>query len=253
MKNNRREQDREKEQLGSMDLSGLDLVHIALDSTTAGSLKMVLQSEIRGGEYQVFGFHDCLAYGPLADLENRKGWVRRLGWLGEMNGSERLDDDFLNHRLTSLVYAGRLEFRGVPRQMRMYEVRPLRARKAVEVVEQQKIPEFGTAEELAQRQLDRYNAHDLEGFLNVYAEDAKLYNLLDGSLIAEGREAMRERYRKRFEVDNVHAELVNRMVIGSRVIDHERITRKGSDEAVSAAAIYETRDALIREVWFVYE
>ena len=30
----------------------------------------------------------------------------------------------------------------------------------------------GEAEVLAQRQLDCYNAHDLEGFLAVYAEDA---------------------------------------------------------------------------------
>ncbi|GGN93840.1 nuclear transport factor 2 family protein [Saccharibacillus kuerlensis] len=109
------------------------------------------------------------------------------------------------------------------------------------------------AEELAQRQLDRYNAHDLEGFLEVYAEDVRLYNLLDGSLIVEGREMMRERYRKRFEVDKVHAELINRMVIGSRVIDHERVTREDSDEAVYAAAIYETKDGQIREVWFIYE
>jgi len=110
-----------------------------------------------------------------------------------------------------------------------------------------------SAQELAQRQLDCYNAHDLEGFLATYAEDAKLYNLLDGTLIAEGREAMRERYRKRFEVDKVHAKLVNRMVIGSRVIDHEEVTLAGSDRVLQAAAIYETIEGLIRAAWFVNE
>lgn len=109
------------------------------------------------------------------------------------------------------------------------------------------------AEELAQRQLDRYNAHDLEGFLEVYAEDAKLYNLIDGTLMAEGREAMRERYRKRFEEDRVHAELVNRMVIGSRVIDHEHVTQAGSDRVIQAAAIYETQGGRIVAAWFVNE
>ncbi|MEJ8306262.1 nuclear transport factor 2 family protein [Saccharibacillus sacchari] len=113
--------------------------------------------------------------------------------------------------------------------------------------------ERNSAEELAQRQLDCYNAHDLEGFLAVYAEDAKLYNLLDGTLMAEGREAMRERYRKRFEEDNVHAKLVNRMVIGSRVIDHEEVTSNASDRALQAAAIYETQGGLIRAAWFVNE
>lgn len=109
------------------------------------------------------------------------------------------------------------------------------------------------AEELAQRQLDRYNAHDLEGFLEVYAENAKLYNLLDGTLMVEGREAMRERYRKRFEEDRVQATLVNRMVIGSRVIDHEHVTQKGSDRVIQAAAIYETRGGQIVAAWFVNE
>ncbi|WP_172194657.1 nuclear transport factor 2 family protein [Saccharibacillus qingshengii] len=114
-------------------------------------------------------------------------------------------------------------------------------------------PEFETAEELAQRQLDRYNAHDLEGFLEVYAEDAKLYRLPDGALIAEGRAAMRERYRQRFEIDKVHAKLVNRMVIGSRVIDHEEVTQAGSDTRTQAAAIYETQDGRIVAAWFVSE
>ncbi|OWR31740.1 hypothetical protein CDO73_04465 [Saccharibacillus sp. O23] len=109
------------------------------------------------------------------------------------------------------------------------------------------------AEQLAQRQLDRYNAHDLEGFLAVYAEDAKLYDLIDGTVIAQGREAMRERYRKRFEEDRVQAELVNRMVIGSRVIDHEHVTREGSDRVIQAAAIYETHGGRIVAAWFVNE
>ncbi|WP_037286853.1 nuclear transport factor 2 family protein [Saccharibacillus sacchari] len=117
---------------------------------------------------------------------------------------------------------------------------------------EQKGPER-SAEELVQLQLENYNAHDLEGFLAVYAEDAKLYNLLDGTLMAEGREAMRERYRKRFAVDQVQAKLVNRMVIGSRVIDHEEVTQAGSDRVLQAAAIYETSEGLIRAAWFVNE
>lgn len=112
---------------------------------------------------------------------------------------------------------------------------------------------FETAEELAQRQLDCYNAHDLEGFLDVYAEDAKLYVLPGGTLIAEGREQMRERYRKRFELDKVQAKLVNRMVLGSRVIDHEHVTQAGSHAVTQAAAIYETHSGRITAAWFVSE
>ncbi|NGZ76278.1 DUF3658 domain-containing protein [Saccharibacillus alkalitolerans] len=212
----------------------------------------------RYGEGRIVGvpedYYDAYLLETAKKVCGRRGEYRKAARvIGEALGQseEPLDDSFLNHRLSSLVYAGRLEFKGVPRQMRMYEVRPAASGSAG--IGRAAGSREKSAEELAQRQLDRYNAHDLEGFLDVYAEDARLYNLLDGSLIAEGRDAMRERYRRRFEVDKVHAELVNRMVIGSRVIDHEQVTQAGSDRATQAAAIYETAGGLIREVWFVYE
>jgi len=107
------------------------------------------------------------------------------------------------------------------------------------------------AEEMARKQLECYNNHDLEGFLSAYHDDTKIYNLIDGSLIMEGKGAMRERYGERFKNPNLHAKLVNRMVIGNKVIDHESVTGLGESPPTEVAAIYEVEDGLIKTVWFV--
>jgi hypothetical protein len=106
-----------------------------------------------------------------------------------------------------------------------------------------------TPEELAQRQLVAYNAKDLEGFLSVYSDDVKLYNF-PGDLILEGKDTMRDRYKTRFESDQLYAEIVNRSVMGDHVIDHERVTGIG-DKIVDATVIYHISDGLIDKVWFI--
>jgi len=110
-----------------------------------------------------------------------------------------------------------------------------------------------TPEELVITQLDYYNKHDLEGFLSVFHDDTKIYNLIDGSLIMEGKEAMRQRYGERFSHPDLHAEIVNRIIIGNKVIDHESVTGAGNEKPVQVAAIYEIQGDFITTVWFVRE
>jgi len=108
-------------------------------------------------------------------------------------------------------------------------------------------------QDIVQKQVDFYNNHDLDGFISTYHEDIKIYNLIDNSIILEGKEYLREKYSERFQVLKVHAEVQNRMVIGNRVIDHEHVTTINTDSIVKAVAIYELEDALIKRVWFVFE
>lgn len=108
-------------------------------------------------------------------------------------------------------------------------------------------------EEIVQKQLDFYNNHDLDGFISTYHEDIKIYNLIDNSIILEGKEFLREKYSERFQIFKVHAEIQNRMIIGNKVIDHEHVTTINTDIIVKAVAIYELEDALIKKVWFVFE
>lgn len=66
-----------------------------------------------------------------------------------------------------------------------------------------------------------------------------------------GKSAFAEQYRKGpFNLPRLHAELVNRMVFGNKVIDHERVTGV-QDTPLEVAAIYEVTPAGISKVWFV--
>ena len=106
-------------------------------------------------------------------------------------------------------------------------------------------------EGFVQRQLDAYNARNLEGFLAEYTDDVIAYRLPAGEAATTGKVAFGEHYRKnRFTLPNLHAELVNRMVFGNKVIDQERI-HGVSEQPMEVAAIYEVAPSGIRRVWFL--
>jgi hypothetical protein len=103
----------------------------------------------------------------------------------------------------------------------------------------------------AQRQLDAYNARDIERFVAEYTDDVVVYRLPSPEPILVGKQAFTEHYRNnRFSHSGLHAELVGRMVFGNKVIDQERVRGIGS-EVLEVAAIYEVTPAGISTVWFV--
>ncbi|RYF48560.1 MAG: amidohydrolase, partial [Cytophagaceae bacterium] len=105
-------------------------------------------------------------------------------------------------------------------------------------------------EDLAQRQLNAYNAHDIEAFLEPYAEDIELYDL-PNKLISKGKDAMRQAYGKFFtNTPALHCELVNRMVVGNTVVDHERVTVVADKAPREAVAIYKIENGKIKKVYF---
>jgi hypothetical protein len=79
-------------------------------------------------------------------------------------------------------------------------------------------------EQLIQRQLDCYNAKDLDGLLATYSHDVSHYDL-HGNLLAKGRDELRKRFAVRFAEPDLHAKLVQRIVMGNVVTDYEIITR----------------------------
>jgi hypothetical protein len=103
----------------------------------------------------------------------------------------------------------------------------------------------------AQRQLDAYNARDLDRFVAEYTDDVAVFRLPGTDPILQGKQSFAEHYAKnRFNLPALHAKLVNRMVLGNKVIDQEYITgMPGSPMEV--AAIYEVTPAGISRVWFV--
>lgn len=106
-------------------------------------------------------------------------------------------------------------------------------------------------EGFVQRQLDAYNARDLERFVAEYTDDVIAYRLPSTEPVLSGKAAFAEHYRKnRFNTPGLHAELVNRMVFGNKVIDQERVVGLGA-QPTEVAAIYEVTPNGISRVWFV--
>lgn len=108
-----------------------------------------------------------------------------------------------------------------------------------------------TPEAVVQKQLEAYNARDLDAFVATYADDVQLFDLPD-KLLMRGHVELRDRYRKTFADPRLHAEIVNRIVLGNTVIDHERVrvTFPDGPGTVEAVAIYEVREGKIATVWF---
>ena len=103
----------------------------------------------------------------------------------------------------------------------------------------------------AQRQLDAYNARDLERFVAEYTDDVVVFRLPGTEPILQGRQNLAEHYAKnRFNLPELHAKLVNRMTFGNKVIDHEYVTGIPGGP-LDVAAIYEVTPAGISRVWFV--
>lgn len=104
-------------------------------------------------------------------------------------------------------------------------------------------------EVIVQKQLDAYNARDIDRFLATYASDITLHNF-PNTLITDGVDAMRKGYGRYFEsTADLHAEIKNRIVIGNIVIDEEEVTANGYIS--NAVAIYEIENGKISKVTFV--
>ena len=108
-----------------------------------------------------------------------------------------------------------------------------------------------TAADLVQRQLDAYNARDIEAWLATYAPDAEQFTL-HGALIAKGHAALRERMQRRFAEPQLHATLLQRTVMANVVVDHERPRRNfpAGCGTIEMLCIYEVADAVIQKASF---
>jgi len=107
-------------------------------------------------------------------------------------------------------------------------------------------------EAVVQRQLDAYNACDIETLVATYAGDAQQFEH-PSKLLASGSAELRERFAARFKEPNLHAALINRIVMGSVVIDQEKVTRTFPEGTgtIELIAIYEVQNGRIAKAWFI--
>jgi hypothetical protein len=108
-----------------------------------------------------------------------------------------------------------------------------------------------TPEQVVQRQVNAYNAKDIDAFLDTYADTVEVFNFPDEPTL-KGKEQLKSRYKGPFEGDsNLYCEIKNRMVIGNKVIDREHV--RFGDRYSDVIAIYEIEDGKIAKVTFVKE
>ncbi|MBJ3784471.1 nuclear transport factor 2 family protein [Devosia sediminis] len=100
-------------------------------------------------------------------------------------------------------------------------------------------------------QFEAYNRRDLETFLSVFADGVQTYRLPDMTLMLDGKAAFGDFYAaNRFVHEGLRAELVNRIVTGNTVIDHELIHGLGP-EPMEATVMFHVADGLIQTVFSI--
>lgn len=106
-----------------------------------------------------------------------------------------------------------------------------------------------TPREVVQQQLDAYNERDIDAFMSVFSDDIELWTLGDSIPSIKGFKSTKKIYADLFKRSpNLHSEVLNRTIIGNKVIDYEKISGRsggGKEEVLYLIMIYEVRDGEI--------
>jgi hypothetical protein len=105
-----------------------------------------------------------------------------------------------------------------------------------------------------QKQIEMFNAHELEGFLALFAEDIEVSEL-PGTSAPTGKARLRDLYAERFKANpDLHASAEAQMVSGTFVIQKEKIKgRAGKKGALEALVIYQVKEGKIVKMWGLRE
>lgn len=102
-----------------------------------------------------------------------------------------------------------------------------------------------------QKQLDAYNTRNIEAFLEAYSDSVKVYNH-PKQLRMSGKEQMRTAFSGMFNrLEDLHCTLLNRMVLGNTVIDHEYVIFDKKDPPMEVFVMYKVAKGKIYEVYFI--
>ncbi|GGW61302.1 GNAT family N-acetyltransferase [Alishewanella tabrizica] len=106
------------------------------------------------------------------------------------------------------------------------------------------------AAEPVRRQLLAYNAKDLAAFVRCYHTDIMVYRMPNTAPALQGITEFSQFYAtERFTLMNLQAVVLSRIIVGNKVIDHERISGLTS-APYDVAVVYEVQQGLITKVWF---
>ncbi|MDP2716027.1 nuclear transport factor 2 family protein [Rheinheimera sp.] len=101
-----------------------------------------------------------------------------------------------------------------------------------------------------QRQLNAYNAKDLAAFISCYHSDIAIYRMPATEPALKGHAALEAFYKtERFTIAALRAEVLQRMLVGNKVIDHERVYGM-AEQPYQVVVVYEVQGGLIKNAWF---
>ena len=107
-----------------------------------------------------------------------------------------------------------------------------------------------SAVDVIQRQVDAYNNRDLDGFLAEYSDAVKTFRMPSAEPAIAGKAQLAEFYSTQsFNLPGLRAEILDRIVLGNKVVDHERVWGL-RDDPVEVVAVYQVVRGLIECVWF---
>ena len=105
-----------------------------------------------------------------------------------------------------------------------------------------------------EKQIETFNAHDLEGFLALFAEDLEVSEIPAGTAAPTGKARLRELYSARFKANpDLHASAEAQLVSGGFVIQKERIKGRAGKEPLAAVTIYQVKAGKIVRMWSLRE
>lgn len=105
--------------------------------------------------------------------------------------------------------------------------------------------------EVVSRQLEAYNARDIDEFMSCWAIDAEVF-AWPSEMIAKGSDQIRARHIERFKEPDLFASLIGRVAVGGLIVDREIVTRnfpQGRGK-LDVIGIYEVEHGKIKRAWF---
>src|SRR4051812_25267791 len=108
-----------------------------------------------------------------------------------------------------------------------------------------------TPEEVVRAYTDAANRHDLDAFLTLYADDVRKFRFA-GQLTSQGIAHNREIYTKSFAASpNLKIDIVEMIVLGDKVLVHDRVTGRPDGKTADELTAYEVRDGRITNIVYV--
>lgn len=106
-------------------------------------------------------------------------------------------------------------------------------------------------EAVVQKQVEAYNAHDLNAFAACYAQDIEFRTMAGTVNPEKGLAALKKGYGELFKnFSNLRVKILNRITQGAFVIDQEQAEGMGPTP-ITVTAIYEVSGGKIIRVWFI--